>query len=93
MHDLEFDPNKQAINIAKHDGIDFAEADSVLDDPYAITTKDYGNHSEQRYLTIGVSDKGRILVVIWTIRDDNIRPISARKANPSQRKDYERQKR
>lgn len=91
--DLEFDPNKQQTNIKKHDGIDFAEADSVLDDPYALTADEYGDHAEPRYVTIGMSNQGRLLVVIWTIRGDNIRPISARLAQPNQRTRYEKYRR
>lgn len=85
--DLEFDPNKEKINVQKHDGIDFVEADSAVDDPFSITSKDYGEYEgEQRYMTIGMSDKNRLLVVFWTIRDDDIRIISARLAEPNQRK-------
>lgn len=88
--DLQFDKNKEQANIVKHDNIDFAEADSVLDDPYTITAKDYGDYNgEQRFLTIGMSEKYRLLVVIWTIRDDDVRVISARLAEPNQRKSYE----
>lgn len=88
--DLEFDPNKQTINQAIHNDIDFEEADSVLDDPLSITNEDYGDYEgEQRYFTLGMSNQYRLLVVIWTIRDENIRIISARLAEPHQRKTYE----
>lgn len=92
-NDLEFDPNKEKINMQKHDGIDFDEANSVLEDPYAQTNVDYGDHNEERYYTIGMSCFGTILVVHWTIRGDNVRIFSARKAEPNQRKHYEQSKR
>lgn len=91
--DLEFDPKKQQINITKHDGIDFEEANSALDDPYAYTKLDYGDYGEERYYTIGLSYFGTLLVVHWTIRDDNVRIFSAHKAEPQQRRDYENRKR
>lgn len=89
-NDLEFGPNKQTINQSIHNDIDFTEADSVLDDPLSITNVDYGDYDgEQRYFTLGISNQYRVLVVIWTIRDENIRIISARLAEPHQRKTYE----
>lgn len=88
-NDLEFDPNKQTINQNIHNDIDFEEADSVLDDPLSITNEDYGDYEgEQRYFTLGMSSQYRLLVVIWTIRDENIRIISSRLAEPHQRKTY-----
>lgn len=49
-----------------------------------------GDHSEQRFVTLGMDDLGRILVVCYTYRDETtIRLISARKAEPHERKEYE----
>lgn len=93
FNDLQYDPNKERINIAKHDDIDFTEADSSLDDPYSITARDYGEYNgEQRYMTIGMSYKNRLLVVFWTERQDDVRIISARLAEPNQRKIYEKRR-
>ena len=86
---LEWDPEKAAANHAKH-GVDFHEAGTVLDDPLSTTFPD-PDHSldEQRYLTIGSSLSGRILVVAHTDRGEAVRLISARPATPSERKFYE----
>ena len=83
---LEWDPEKAASNYTKH-GVDFHEAGSVLDDPLSTTFPD-PDHSldEQRYLTIGSSLSGRILVVAHTDRGEAVRLISARQATPSERR-------
>ena len=58
------------------------------EDEAAITIKDdYPN--EERFITLGVDALGRILTVVYTWRGDNIRIISARKATPRERKQYE----
>lgn len=84
---------KQQINIVKHDGIDFEEANSVLNDSYAYTKLDCGDYDEERYYTVGLSYFGTLLVVHWTIREGNVRIFSAHKAEPQQRKEYENRKR
>jgi uncharacterized DUF497 family protein len=86
---LEWDPEKAASNRTKH-GVDFHEAGTVLDDPLSTTFPD-PDHSldEQRYLTIGSSLSGRILVVAHTDRGEAVRLISARQATPSERRFYE----
>lgn len=90
--DLQFDPKKQQTNLGKH-GISFHEANTVLDDPFAMTARDYGEYDgEQRYLTIGMSNKNRLLIVCWTIRDEDIRIISSRLAEPNQRRSYEKKR-
>ncbi len=93
-NDLEFDHNKNALNKIKHNDIDFEEAYQALCDDFAITTEDYGDYDgEQRYFSIAMSSKFRILIVNWTIRNDNMRVISARLAEPNQRKIYENRRR
>jgi hypothetical protein len=89
---LEWDPEKAASNLTKH-GVDFHEAGTVLDDPLSTTFPD-PDHSadEQRYLTIGSSLTGRILVVAHTDRAEAVRLISARPATPSERRFYEEAK-
>ncbi len=87
--EIEFDPEKEAINPLNHEGVTFDEASPVLLDPYALTDEDTDSEKEQRYITLGMGNKNRILVVIWTLRDESIRIISAWKATKPQRKRYE----
>ena len=89
--EIEFDPEKAADNPVKHDGVTFEEAKSVLLDPYALTHEDAGVKDEQRFVSLGMGGRGRILLVVWTLRTDRIRIISAWKANQPQRQRYEQQ--
>jgi uncharacterized protein len=86
---FEWDPDKAERNISKHD-IDFGEGSSVFDDPIFITFLDE-EHSidEERYITIGLSNKGRLLLVAHAERSDRIRIISARKATKNEEKFYQ----
>jgi uncharacterized DUF497 family protein len=86
---LEWDPEKAVSNLAKH-GVDFHEAGTVLDDPLSTTFPD-PDHSvaEERFLTIGLSASGRILVVGHTDRGEAVRLITARPATPAERRFYE----
>jgi uncharacterized DUF497 family protein len=89
--EIEFDPEKAAANPLNHDGVTFAEAKDVLLDPYALTREDTDSRGESRFVSLGMGSKGRILVVVWTLRGDTPRLISAWKANQPQRKRYEQQ--
>ncbi len=86
---FEWDDAKAASNFSKH-GVTFGEAATVFDDPLSITYDD-PDHSddEERFLTIGVSAAGRVVIVSHTDRGDRIRVISARVASRSERKGYE----
>jgi len=86
---LEWDDRKAEANLAKH-GIAFAEAATVLGDPLAWTFPD-PDHSEteQRWLTIALSELQRLLVVIHVGDDDTMRIISARQATGKERRFYE----
>jgi uncharacterized protein len=86
---IEWDPVKARTNLRKH-GVDFHEAGTVLDDPLSTSFPD-PDHSvdEARFLTIGVSASGRILVVAHTDRGEAVRLINARRATPRERKFYE----
>jgi uncharacterized DUF497 family protein len=86
---FEWDQAKAAANFKKHK-VSFDEAATVFTDPYSITVLD-PEHSmeEERYLNIGISDKGRVLVVSFVERQMNIRIISCRKATPAERRRYE----
>ncbi len=83
----QWDGEKAAANLRKH-GIDFADAVSVFADDLAITIPDE-RYDEERFITIGVDAFGRILVVVYTWRGDEIRLISARKATRREQKQYE----
>ena len=76
-------------NIRKH-SIDFDEAKSIFDDHLQISMSD-PDHSfnEWRFITIGMSEKNRLLIVAHTYRDDKIRLITARKPTRRERKTYE----
>ena len=84
---FEWDYLKAARNLLKHN-IDFADAVAALDDALAITILEEG-FGEERFVTLGTDAFGRLLVVVYTWRGDRIRIISARKATPSERRQYE----
>ncbi len=84
---VQWDDDKAAANVEKH-GVDFADAESVLSDELALTSDDSGA-AEERYVTLGMDAFGRILVVAYTWREDDLRIISARKANRSEARQYE----
>jgi len=84
-----WDPGKAAENEAKH-GVSFAEAETVFEDPLSATFDD-PDHSvgEHRFLTIGYSFRGRLLVVSHAEDGETIRVISARPATTHERKRHE----
>ena len=84
-----WDPAKERLNEQRH-GVRFQEATTVFGDPLAITIAD-SDHSvgEERFLTIGQSRAGNLLVVCHTEQGNTIRIISARTASAQERKDYE----
>lgn len=88
---MEFEWNEQKAfgNESKH-GVSFSEAVTVFADPLSLTACD-PDHSvdEDRYITMGITIEGRLVVVIHTDRDQRIRIISAREATRAERKDYE----
>jgi uncharacterized protein len=83
----QWDRDKAASNLNKH-GIDFADAVSVFSDDLATTVNDE-RFEEERFITIGIDAFGRVLVVVYTWRGDEIRLISARKATRTERNQYE----
>jgi hypothetical protein len=85
----EWDDDKARINLQKHQ-VGFQEGATVFNDPLVATQPDPDHSSdEQRYIAIGRSVRGRILVVVFTERGDKLRLISCRKATPVERKAYE----
>jgi len=86
---FEWDPRKAAAN-AKDHGVEFAEAQTVFGDPLEKTIPD-PDHSlgEHRFLSVGRSVAGRVLVVSYTERNERVRLISARPATARERRAYE----
>jgi uncharacterized DUF497 family protein len=87
---FEWDANKARENIKKH-GVSFEEASTVFGDLLALTIYDpLHSEEEDRFVTLGESEKRRLIVVSFTDRDERIRIISARVATRRERKDYEK---
>ncbi len=85
---FEWAPAKAKLNFRNH-GVRFEEAVAVFDDPYAIAIPDEAEATEERFVGIGMGTLGRVLVVVFTYRGDNIRIISARLAAAHERREYE----
>ena len=86
---IEWDPHKARTNLRRH-RVSFEEAATALRDTLSVTGAD-PDHSigESRYITFGLSERGRLLVVAHTDRSERIRIISARVASRGERKIYE----
>ncbi|MEZ4659663.1 MAG: BrnT family toxin [Caldilineaceae bacterium] len=89
---FEWDEDKADANLRKHK-IGFDEARSIFADLNSVTIFD-PQHSvdEERFIDIGMSSSGRLLVVVYTERAERIRIISCRKATSAEEKQYERNK-
>jgi uncharacterized protein len=86
---FEFDPAKATTNLQKH-GVSFEEGMTVFGDPLALTINDpVHSEGEFRFLTIGMSDRYRLVVVSHTERNEKVRLISVRLSTPQERKEYE----
>jgi uncharacterized protein len=86
---FEWDVRKDRDNQHKH-GVSFEEATTVFGDPLAGTIPDPDHsYGERRFVTVGQSSNHRLIVVSHTEQGDNFRIISAREANPHERKKYE----
>jgi uncharacterized protein len=83
----EWDVDKARLNHKKH-GIRFADAVTALEDERALTVRDFSAEGEDRWVTLGLDSLGRVLVVVYCWRGEQIRIISARKANASERAQY-----
>ena len=86
---FEWDENKAAVNLSKH-GISFEKAKTVFDDRLYVDfyAPDRSNE-EERYIIVGESQQGNLLIVSYTERVDFIRLISARKVTRVEREVYE----
>jgi uncharacterized DUF497 family protein len=87
MMKFEFDPEKAKNNISKH-GVSFGDVEPLFYDSFAITIEDE-SILEQRFITVGLDARSRLVTVCWTERGESIRIISARLATTNERKFYE----
>ena len=93
---FEWDENKAKSNLRKHK-IGFDEAETIFNDPFVITFPDeFHSLEEERFISIGLSNVNRVLLVVHTEQSENaeailIRIISCRKATVLERKIYEEQ--
>ncbi|MGH7884685.1 MAG: BrnT family toxin [Thermodesulfobacteriota bacterium] len=86
---FEWDEKKASSNLRKHE-VSFKEVKTIFNDPLSITIPDPRHSGEEdRYVDIGLSAKGRVLVVVYTERQKNIRIISSRKATKTEHRNYE----
>ena len=89
MKPFDWNPEKARINLQKHQ-VDLEEASTIFDDPQFITFLDEEHSAEEeRYITIGLSNKNRLLMVAHTELENTIRIISARKATKNEEKFYQ----
>ncbi|MFM7355076.1 MAG: BrnT family toxin [Microcystis aeruginosa] len=86
---FDWDKNKTERNLSKHE-VSFEEAKTVFDDPLYVDFYD-PEHSEDedRYLLVGQSNRGRLLIISYTERGNLIRLISAREVTKTERETYE----
>lgn len=86
---FEWNREKAASNLSKH-RVSFEEATTVFDDPFYVDFYD-PDHSEdeERYLIVGESNQGRLLIVSYTERGNSIRLISAREVTRTEQAAYE----
>ena len=84
---FEWDPGKGAANVAKHD-IDFATAARAFSEPMLRRPDDRRDYGEERWIALAMID-GIVIVIVYTVRSERIRIISARKANRNEKKTYE----
>ena len=87
----EWNTRKAKDNVRKH-GVEFADAAVALEDEWAITITDPDSNGEQRFISLGTDPVGRLLVTVFTLRNNNVRLISSRKVTKAERKRYEAMK-
>ena len=87
--EFEWDPKKAVQNLRKY-GVSFHEAATVFGDLLSTTVADpYHSVNEERYITVGMSDRRRLVIVAHTARGERIRIISARELTRTEREVYE----
>ena len=88
--EFEWDKRKRARNIKDH-GVDFSEAEDVFEDPLALIRPDPDHSSgEHRFIIVGRSKKGRVLLTVFAERRTEVRIISSRRATRREVRDYEK---
>lgn len=85
--EYEWDSVKSKANARKH-GVKFADAVIALEDEFAITIADPDSKDEVRFVSLGMDANGRVLVTVFTHRDDAVQIISSRIASKGERKRY-----
>ena len=89
---FEWDRDKEAKNRKKH-GVSFSEAGTVFGDPLSTTYPDFAHSEEEpRYITIGMTERGTIIVVAHTEKEDTVRIINARRATRHEQRFYEEER-
>jgi hypothetical protein len=83
---MSYDPAKQKLNLRKH-GIDLAECDDVFDEPMLTREDDRETYGEQRLVSLGRL-KNRVVVLVWTDRDEEPHFISCREAETHEQEAY-----
>jgi uncharacterized DUF497 family protein len=83
---IVYDPAKRDVALTAR-GLDMARAAEIFDGPTLSVEDDRRDYGEARFITIGLLD-GRMVVMVWTERDDARRVISLRKANDRERQAY-----
>jgi hypothetical protein len=86
--EYEWDQLKANANFRKHE-VHFSDAIGVLEDGLALTMRDPYSEDEERWITLGMDLLGRLLVIVYVWREQSIRFISARRATPRERQQYE----
>ena len=88
--EFEWDPEKAVRNLRKR-RVSFPEASTAFEDPFSVTIPD-PDHSddETRFVMLGMTFRGRLVVVVHTDRGDAVRLISARLATRRERREHER---
>lgn len=88
MLSFEWDPDKNARNVAKH-GVAFETAVRIFDGPVFTAIDARNDYGEVRYVSIGMVEMAAVLVVVHTDRNGRIRIVSARPASRRERARYE----
>ena len=86
---FQWDSDQAQASLDNHE-IDFSDTVGVFEDQWALTIKEDYIDDEQRFATLGMDFLGRVLVVVYTYRNEDIRLISARHATRPERRTYER---
>ena len=85
---FQYRASKATSNLKKHQ-VSFADAEGVFYDPLALHREDPDAEGEERLVAMGLGSAGQVLVVVYTLRGDDIRIISARRATRREVREYE----